>query len=141
MTHVITSLCVREGSCLETCPVECIVPGQPIERWPLYYIDPETCIDCGACVNACPLHAIYPLDEVPFQYNARGGEIISKSTNHTGYDEVYKGVDCNNQIVLLSSTRKLNEGESIDFSDDIQTNRDYFDHGPGYSAFASKKQE
>ena len=32
MTHIITSLCVSEGSCVTVCPVECIVPGEPQER-------------------------------------------------------------------------------------------------------------
>ena len=50
MTHIITSLCLRDGACMEVCPVECIVPGKPEEEWPWYFIDPDTCIDCGACV-------------------------------------------------------------------------------------------
>ena len=50
MTHVIFDLCIRDGACVEVCPVECIIPGQPEAEWPWYYIDPETCIDCGACV-------------------------------------------------------------------------------------------
>ena len=29
MTHIITSLCLRDGACMEVCPVECIVPGKP----------------------------------------------------------------------------------------------------------------
>ena len=45
MTHVITSLCLRDGGCVTVCPVECIVPGKPVEEWPLFYIDPDTCID------------------------------------------------------------------------------------------------
>ncbi|MBI3177439.1 MAG: 4Fe-4S binding protein, partial [Chloroflexi bacterium] len=27
MTHIITSLCLRDGGCVEVCPVECIIPG------------------------------------------------------------------------------------------------------------------
>ena len=68
MTFIITSLCVRDGGCVTVCPVECIVAGKPQDRYPLYYIDPETCIDCGACVRECPVLAIYPEDEVPEQY-------------------------------------------------------------------------
>lgn len=26
MTHIITSLCLRDGACVEVCPVECIIP-------------------------------------------------------------------------------------------------------------------
>ena len=51
MTHIITSLCLRDSSCVEVCPVECIVPGRPTGQWPWYYIDPDVCIDCGATVN------------------------------------------------------------------------------------------
>jgi ferredoxin--NADP+ reductase len=65
MTHVIFDLCIRDGACAEVCPVECIVPGQPEEEWPWYYIDPETCIDCGACVPECPVAAILPEEDLP----------------------------------------------------------------------------
>ena len=63
MTHIITSLCLRDGKCTEVCPVECIVPGQPEAEWPWFYIDPETCIDCGACVPECPVDAIHSTEE------------------------------------------------------------------------------
>jgi ferredoxin len=109
-----------------------------VERWPLYYIDPETCIDCGACVNACPLHAIFPAEEVPFQYVARGGEVISKPVDTFGFSERYKGLDCNNQPILLFATRTMKAGEAFDFSDDVSANRDFFDQGPGYSSVAKK---
>ncbi|GAB4479418.1 MAG: ferredoxin family protein [Anaerolineae bacterium] len=66
MAHVITGLCMRHGGCLDRCPVPgCIAPGQPIESWPYYYIDPARCIDCGLCVPACPYNAIWPESEVP----------------------------------------------------------------------------
>ncbi len=69
MAYVITSLCVRDGACVEVCPVECIVPGpKDGADWTLFYIDPETCIDCGACAPECPVDAIFPEDEVPAQY-------------------------------------------------------------------------
>ena len=92
MTYIITSLCLRDSGCVEVCPVECIVPGKPIEEWPWYYIDPDTCIDCGACVPECPYEAIFPEDEVPDAYEAKGGEYISmigltghyEGTNHHG---------------------------------------------------------
>ncbi len=70
MTHVITSICIRDGACMEVCPVECIVPGFPEDEWPLYYIDPDTCIDCGACVPECPVDAIFPEEDVPDEYQA-----------------------------------------------------------------------
>ncbi len=65
MTHIITGLCMRAGGCVEVCPVDCIAPGEPIQEWPYYYIDPAVCIDCGACVPACPHNAIWPEAEVP----------------------------------------------------------------------------
>jgi NAD-dependent dihydropyrimidine dehydrogenase PreA subunit len=65
MTHIITGLCQRHGGCVEKCPVDCIVAGQPVGKWPFYYIDPDTCIDCGACVPACPYSAIFPEADVP----------------------------------------------------------------------------
>ena len=77
MTHITTSLCVRDRGCIEVCPVECMVPGFPKEEWPWIYIDPETCIDCGACIPECPYAAIFPEDEVPAAYAAKGGEYIS----------------------------------------------------------------
>ena len=67
MTHVIFDLCVRDGACVEVCPVECIIPGEPESDWPWYYIDPETCIDCGACVPECPPEAILPEEELEEQ--------------------------------------------------------------------------
>ena len=77
MTYIITSLCLRDSGCVEVCPVECIVPGKPVEEWPWYYIDPDTCIDCGACVPECPFEAIFVEDEVPDAYEAKGGEQVS----------------------------------------------------------------
>ncbi|MGC9333904.1 MAG: 4Fe-4S dicluster domain-containing protein, partial [Anaerolineae bacterium] len=50
MAYVITEACIRDGSCAEVCPVECIVPGPEGDpQWGMaYWIDPDTCIDCGA---------------------------------------------------------------------------------------------
>ena len=67
MTHIITSLCTRQGDCVEVCPVDCIVPGpKDNPDWAKYfYIDPDTCIDCGACIPVCPPEAIFPEEDVP----------------------------------------------------------------------------
>ena len=70
MTHIITGLCLRSGRCVEYCPVDCIQPGQPLDEWPTYYIDPDVCIDCGKCIPACPYNAIWPLDHVPESFEA-----------------------------------------------------------------------
>ena len=37
MTHIITSLCLRDGGCVTVCPVECIVPGKPVARLEINY--------------------------------------------------------------------------------------------------------
>ena len=68
MTHIITSLCVRDRGCIDVCPVECMVPGQPVNEWPWIYIDPDTCIDCGACVPECPVDAIRPEDDLKVEF-------------------------------------------------------------------------
>ena len=72
MTHIITTLCTRQGDCVEVCPVDCIVPGAKDDaEWGKYfYIDPDTCIDCGACIPVCPPEAIFPEEDVPSEYEA-----------------------------------------------------------------------
>lgn len=130
MTHVITHLCLRDSGCVEVCPVECIVPGKPVDKWPLYYIDPDTCIDCGACVPECPYAAIFPEDEVPSAYTARGGEFL----NRVGLDGHYEGKNHHGEIVVLDSVRVLEKGEVVDLTPAISENAEYFKSGPGYSA-------
>lgn len=134
MTHIITSLCVREGSCVTVCPVECIVPGKPQDQWPWFYIDPETCIDCGACIPECPFHAIYPQDEVPEAYIASGGEVQSMPKGTPGFNQPFDGHDYDGNQVHLEHTRVLSPGEKIDLTKDIQPNYDYFQDGPGYDS-------
>lgn len=70
MTYVINEPCVgvKDGSCTEVCPVDCIhpTPEEPgFAEAEQLYIDPEECIDCDACVEACPVDAITPEDQVP----------------------------------------------------------------------------
>jgi len=130
MTHIITSLCLRDGSCVEVCPVECIVPGKPESEWPWFYIDPDTCIDCGACIPECPYEAIFTEDEVPSAYNAKGGEYLSR-VEYSGH---FEGHDEKNNPVVLDSVRQLEAGEVVDLTPDIQPNYDYFKGGPGYSS-------
>jgi ferredoxin len=134
MTHIITSLCLRDAGCVEVCPVECIVPGKPEAEWPWFYIDPDTCIDCGACIPECPFEAIFTEDEVPSAYSAKGGERISMPAGTAGYDEPYDGSDHHGQAVHLDHTRELSTGETVDLTPDIQPNYDYFTKGPGYKA-------
>jgi NAD-dependent dihydropyrimidine dehydrogenase PreA subunit len=134
MTHVITSLCLRDGGCLTVCPVECIVPGKPQDQYPWYYIDPDTCIDCGACVPECPWDAIFPEDEVPANYRAKGGEKLSMPIGTAGFSEVYDGSNHDGDAVHLEGTKTLVAGEEVDLTPDIESNAAFFSEGPGYNA-------
>jgi len=128
MTHIITSLCLRDSGCVEVCPVECITPGTPQGEWPLYYIDPDTCIDCGACVPECPYNAIFPEDEVPAAFTASGTEFISR----IGLSGHYEGTNHNGDAVVLDTVKKLAKGETVDLTADVQSNYDFYKKGPGY---------
>ncbi len=131
MTYIITSLCLRDAGCVEVCPVECIIPGQPREEYPWFYIDPDTCIDCGACVPECPFEAIFPEDEVPESYEAKGGEYISLPAS-SGLSGAYTGSNHHKETVKLAYTRQLAAGEVLDLTVDNQPNYDYFTKGMGY---------
>ena len=113
MTYIITQLCLRDSACVDVCPVECIIGGQPEDEWPWFYIDPDTCIDCGACVPECPYDAIFPEDEVPKEYTM---EADQEYYPHGGSRTTAKG------------------GEVLDFTEDIQYNYKFFSKGPGYDA-------
>ena len=89
MTYVITGSCIKDDSCVEVCPVDCIHPkrGAPdFETAEQLYIDPEVCIDCDACVEACPVDAIFADFEVPekFAYSCFSGTPASAKTASTG---------------------------------------------------------
>lgn len=61
MPHVITQSCCGDGSCVYSCPVNCIHPSPDEPEFAaaeMLYIDPYACVDCGACVSACPVGAI-----------------------------------------------------------------------------------
>ncbi len=63
MPHVITQSCCRDGSCVYSCPVNCIHPSPDesgFAETEMLYVDPLACVDCGACVSACPVGAIVP---------------------------------------------------------------------------------
>jgi ferredoxin len=59
MSYVITEKCLGEryATCVASCPVECIHPGD-YQGQEFMVIDPEVCIDCGACLPECPIGAI-----------------------------------------------------------------------------------
>jgi ferredoxin len=104
----------------------------PDDKYPLYYIDPETCIDCGACVPECPTEAIFEEDDVPEPYVAAGGEILVKPTGTPGFDTEYVGENVHGVEVRLAATRVLEAGEEIDFDPDVKVNYAFFEDGPGY---------
>jgi len=68
MTYVIGETCVdvKDKSCVEVCPVDCII-GADEDR--MLFIDPQECIDCGACVDPCPVDAIYAEEDLPPDWN------------------------------------------------------------------------
>ena len=75
MAYVINEPCigVKDGSCVDVCPVDCIhpTPDEPgYDTVEQLYIDPDECIDCDACVEACPVDAITPEDVVPPEWHS-----------------------------------------------------------------------
>jgi len=62
MTHVIASPCidVKDGACVDVCPVDCIYTGGR-----MLYIQPDECIDCGVCLSVCPVAAIFEDHALP----------------------------------------------------------------------------
>lgn len=121
MSHIITSLCLRDNGCVDVCPVECISPGEPANPFPTYFIDPGSCIDCGACVPECPYNAIFPEDEVPAAFKAKGGEFI----NAVGLGGHYQGVNHKGKPVVLTTVRQLTKGEVVDLTPSIKASYAY----------------
>ena len=66
MAYYITETCidVKDTSCVEVCPVDCIHPIDG-DGEPMLYIDPDECIDCGACEPECPVEAIFAEEDMP----------------------------------------------------------------------------
>ena len=66
MTYIIAETCigVKDLSCVEVCPVDCIYPPDG-EGEEMLYINPDECIDCAACEPVCPVTAIFEESEVP----------------------------------------------------------------------------
>jgi ferredoxin len=65
MTYIIAEPCVevKDGSCVDVCPVDCIYEGPD-----MFYINPEECIDCAACEPVCPVAAIFDESATPEQW-------------------------------------------------------------------------
>jgi len=129
MTHITTRLCLRDTACVEVCPVECMVLGFPEEEWPWLYIDPDTCIDCGACIPECPYEAIFPEEEVPFDFQ---GEVWITNTKDLLPDGAPFEGEVDGHYVKLLNAKKLDGSETLDLTEDIPPNYDYFSEGPGY---------
>ena len=70
MTYIIAEPCidVRDKSCVDICPVDCIHPTDG-EGEPMLYIDPDECIDCGACEPECPVEAIFTEEDLPEEWS------------------------------------------------------------------------
>ena len=109
MTHVIVDLCIRDGACVDVCPVECIVKGEPEAEWPWFYIDPDTCIDCGACVPECPVEAIFPEDDVPVEYSA-----ATAINRHSSADSLLTGLCAQRPVSLPARRGRGRPGPSSD---------------------------
>jgi NAD-dependent dihydropyrimidine dehydrogenase PreA subunit len=67
MPFIIAEPCigVKDKSCVEVCPVNCIYEGDD-----QFYIHPDECIDCQACEAACPVQAIFPDNGVPEKWSS-----------------------------------------------------------------------
>ena len=154
MTHIIFDLCIRDGACVEVCPVECIIPGEPENDWPWFFIDPETCIDCGACVPECPTEAILPeedmesnVDDTLFTFEfisgmsedvsewlVENGEMKTAGDLAGNYDvEAYEN---GKPLIGGGTLDKLDDGEDVLVVSATKLNYAYFDDdldiAPGY---------
>ena len=78
MTYVIAEPCVdvKDKTCVEECPVDCIYEGERI-----LYIHPDECVDCGACEPVCPVEAIVCEDDVPGRGPSSPARTRSSSTS------------------------------------------------------------
>ena len=80
MPYIIAEPCinVKDRSCVDVCPVDCIYEGPDmLYIHPDECIDcgacepechPDECIDCGACEPECPVTAIFPEEDTPPQW-------------------------------------------------------------------------
>lgn len=71
MSYIIAEPCVdvKDGACVDVCPVDCIV-GKDSGEDRLCYISPDECIDCAACEPVCPVNAIFSEEDVPAQWKS-----------------------------------------------------------------------
>jgi ferredoxin len=57
MAYQIIETCTACGLCVPECPIDAIIPGEPI-----YEIE-DTCCDFEDCLAVCPVDAIVPVPE------------------------------------------------------------------------------
>ena len=79
MTFVIQEECVgvKDGACVDVCPVDCIYEVEPQEKFknlPMF-IHKDECIDCYACETACPVEAIRIIDDAEEPWIAINAEL------------------------------------------------------------------
>ena len=69
MPYIITEPCVdvKDQSCIDVCPVDCIY-GVDEGNDRQLYINPDECIDCAACEPVCPVNAIFAEEDVPTKW-------------------------------------------------------------------------
>ena len=127
---MITNLCLRDSSCVDVCPVDCIKPGTPQEKFSTYYFDPNDCIDCGACEVEYPHSAIFEKELVPSAFHAKGGERFSKPVGIDGFNEIYDKPNNKGEAIHLIASRILKAGDIVDLTSSIQDNGSYFSKGP-----------
>lgn len=99
MTYIITETCVnvKDGACIDVCPVDCIYTTPDSNQM---FIAPDECIDCAACEPVCPVAAIFAEDQTPANM---------KQYIPLNYD-FFKGKDMNELKELTrASPRKVNE--------------------------------
>ena len=66
MTYQIIETCTACGLCVPECPIDAIIPDDPI------YVIEDTCCDFEDCLAVCPADAIVPVpDETPAAINRR----------------------------------------------------------------------
>ena len=91
MPYIIVETCinVKDRSCVDVCPVDCIYEGED-----QLYIHPDECIDCGACEPECPVTAIFPEEDVPAQYKSyiAKNKDIFQSANPPGKPSAERGM-------------------------------------------------
>lgn len=88
MSYVITDKCLGEryASCVASCPVDCIHPGEYLGE-EFMIIDPDVCIDCGACLPECPIGAIVESESEAPEWAEINRELAPEFSQHEPVEE------------------------------------------------------